>query len=232
MTAWPRPCRHASATDRSWRRGLDSVPARACSDVFLRICPAVNERPGGRAQETGLQSCRRVHWCAVCPRPRPRRRRPCGVPARPHRPGPGVWPCGHGSVRPVSIRVMAWTGSMMRNDRQVPARPGCRPSMTSGKPKLGVVAGNPVLAGKRQFQAAAKTVTVDQLQWLARRMPPACRGLPSPFEILSAATAGSVMCLKSPISAPAMKPLFLADRITSPLAFMPANQCRAACRVR
>ena len=58
------------------------------------------------------------------------------VPLRHHRidEAERPWRGRRATLRPVSIMVMASSGLISRGKRTVPPRPGCRPSITSGKP--------------------------------------------------------------------------------------------------
>ena len=104
-------------------RGL-AAHARGASRRARRLAV---EQPAEHAL-LGRSSARR--------RPRPSPRRARGAPASPHRPGRATCARRARSVRPVSIMVIACSGLIRRGSRTVPPRPGCRPSSTSGKPKL------------------------------------------------------------------------------------------------
>ena len=88
-------------------------------------------------------------------------------------------------VLPVSIRVIACIGLTSRVKRAVPPRPGCRPSITSGKAEARAVDRDPRLAGERDFEAAAEAEAVDHgdarnfqvFEAVDHRMRPADGGL-------------------------------------------------------
>ena len=118
-------------------------------------------------------------------------------------------------VRPVSINVIACIGLISCVKRAVPPRPGCRPSITSGKPKRA-----PSIA-MRDWQASATsrppprqkpwiTATLGTRNASSRSMTACARPI--------AVSAGpeSLAPRNSLTSAPAMNPDFFAERITRP----------------
>ena len=118
---------------------------------------------------------------------------------------------------PVSIIVIASSGSAMAVARQVPPRPGCRPSITSGKPRLASE------TAMRMSQASASSRPAPR-QWpwrtamvlastLERRSSTACA---SPSIASMSAVEAPTNCW---MSAPAAKPDGLAERRTTAAGF-------------
>src|SRR5579862_1861357 len=119
------------------------------------------------------------------------------------------------SVLPVSIMVMACTGLISRVSRTVPPRPGCSPSKTSGKPKLASS-----MAMRKSQASATSSPPPRQKPWITATVGSGSRSRRSStaWPRVSACTigAGSVTPRNWAMSAPAMKPERLAERMTKP----------------
>ena len=81
-------------------------------------------------------------------------------PAR--RPGRSARGLGRRTCSPEVIISSAFAGPTMRGRRCVPPAPGSRPSFTSGRPHLRRRHGDAVVAGQRDFEAAAERGAVDR----------------------------------------------------------------------
>ena len=83
------------------------------------------------------------------------------APAR--RPGPAEAPWPARSVLPVRIMSSAARTPISRGSRWHPPAPGMSPSCTSGRPScgLGMIGGDPVVAGQRQLEPTAEAGAVD-----------------------------------------------------------------------
>ncbi|EAQ35822.1 hypothetical protein NB311A_05378 [Nitrobacter sp. Nb-311A] len=118
-------------------------------------------------------------------------------------------------VLPVSISVIACIGLTSLVKRAVPPRPGCRPSITSGKPNLALS-----MAIRVRHASATSSPPPRQKPWItatlgifsasSRSMMPCAR------PIVVSTSPGSAAPRNSLTSAPAMKPDILAERITMP----------------
>ena len=118
-------------------------------------------------------------------------------------------------VLPVSINVIACIGLTRRVKRTVPPRPGCRPSITSGKPKRA-----PSIAIRDLQASATSSPPPRQKPWITATVGTrraSRRSITAWARPISVSTArGSVAPRNSLTSAPAMKPDFFAERMTRP----------------
>ncbi len=132
-SASPRGRRRASPTDRSARKARDNARAAQPS----RPRPTMREaRDAAHRREfmigiSGLGLARlqlAEHRIAA-------RRCGHGAPRSPHRQDRSTFALRASMVLPVSISGIACIGLTRCVKRAVPPKPGCRPSITSGKPK-------------------------------------------------------------------------------------------------
>ncbi len=119
---------------------------------------------------------------------------------------------------PVSIISIAARTPMRRTLRTVPPNPGWMPSCTSGKPSdsRSSLDGDAVAAGEGELEAAAEREAVDRRDGRAGRAPPGGRTPAGRRESADSRFRRSVMPVNSLMSAPATKPLFLAESTTTP----------------
>ena len=125
-------------------------------------------------------------------------------------------------VLPVSINGIACIGLTSCVNRTVPPRPGCRPSITSGKPNRASS------IAIRIWQASATSRPPPrQKPWITATLgtrSASSRSITACARPISVSTAATSVAPRNALtSAPAMKPDFLAERMTRPVGRWPSS---------